>query len=296
MTDFVIKDGVLIRYTGSSSEIEIPSGVTEIGDNALEFTGRLLLTGVTIPAGVKRIGNDAFKGCSALTSLTLPESVTEIGVSAFCSCTNLTQIVLPERMRYIRNWAFNRCSSLEAIHIPEGVKRVERCTFWGCTNLRTVTLPASVTKVGGQAFYGCVNLTKAVMLGRMQNVDCSAFEDNRPIIRAPNTPVSVFDRKDKPGAVLGLAEAYQDGEAMEESAFMESLKYIRSQRKRYYSKAIEYPALFRLMLAEKIIPKNDIERLLEECDAQGNTAAKAEVLEYACRNFKPVSPSRKFHL
>lgn len=296
MTDFVIKDGVLRRYTGSSSEVDIPPGVTEIGDRALEFTGRLVLTSVTIPAGVKRIGDGAFGGCSALTSLTLPESLTEIGASAFYGCTNLTRIAFPERMTYIGNWAFNRCSSLEGIRIPEGVKRVEGCTFWGCTNLRTVTLPASAAEVGGQAFYGCVNLTKAVMLGRMQNVDCSAFEDSRPIIRAPNTPISVFDRKDKPGAVLGFAEAYQEGEEMEESALMESLKYIRSQRKRYYTKAIEHPALFRLMLAEKIIPKKDIARLLEECGAQGNTAAKAEVLEYAHRNFRPASPSKEFRL
>lgn len=35
------------------------------------------------------------------------------------------------------------------------------------------------------------------------------------------------------------------------------------------------------MFAEKMIPRKDIDLLLEECDEQKNAAAKAAVLEYA---------------
>ena len=40
------------------------------------------------------------------------------------------------------------------------------------------------------------------MLGRLETVHQSAFEGCRPVLIAPNTPLSVFDKNDKPGAVL----------------------------------------------------------------------------------------------
>ena len=41
------------------------------------------LTSVTIPEGVKSLGDGAFSGCSALNQLTVPNTVTTIGVIAF---------------------------------------------------------------------------------------------------------------------------------------------------------------------------------------------------------------------
>ena len=38
------------------------------------------LTSVVIPAGVTRIGSQAFYGCSGLTEVTIPAGVTSIGV------------------------------------------------------------------------------------------------------------------------------------------------------------------------------------------------------------------------
>ena len=51
-----------------------------------------VLTGhFTIPAGVTRIGNDAFIGCS-LTEVTIPSSLSYIGVAAFANSANLTKV------------------------------------------------------------------------------------------------------------------------------------------------------------------------------------------------------------
>ena len=49
------------------------------------------------------------------------------------------------------------------------------------------------------------------------------------------------------------------------------------------------------MFAEKMIPREDIDLLLEECDGQKNAAAKAAVLEYA-HQFDPADTSKTYKL
>ena len=50
--DFVIENGVLKQYTGPGGDVVIPEGVTEVGRWA--FNDCIGLTGVTIPAGVRK--------------------------------------------------------------------------------------------------------------------------------------------------------------------------------------------------------------------------------------------------
>ena len=47
--DFVIENGVLIKYTGDDTDVVVPEGVTIIGNNSFEFCE---LTSVVIPDGV----------------------------------------------------------------------------------------------------------------------------------------------------------------------------------------------------------------------------------------------------
>lgn len=296
MGDFVIKDGVLRKYTGQKSDVVVPEGIREIGEQAFAFTGRLVLTSILLPAGVRRIGDGAFSGCSALTELTLPKGLQSIGAHAFYGCTRLTAVEIPAGVQSIGPWAFCSCGRLEAIAVPEGVRSIGACTFWGCGSLTGADLPESVTEISRQAFCGCARLERVTMLGRLETVHQSAFEGCRPVLIAPNTPLSVFDKNDKPGAVLGFAKAYAARMEMVPDARQSSLQYIRQQRRRCYPAAVRHPELFRLMLEEKIIPQKDVELLLEECSRQNNPSAKAEILEYAHRNFRPADPAKKYRL
>lgn len=65
--DFVIDDGVLIGYTGTSKNITIPDGVTEI---AAEVFKDMDLVSVVIPASVTKIGANAFQNTYTLTRAT----------------------------------------------------------------------------------------------------------------------------------------------------------------------------------------------------------------------------------
>ena len=50
-----------------------------------------------IQGGVKRIGNEAFLGCSGLTSIKIPSSVRNIGDWAFERCSSLTIYCVAKR-------------------------------------------------------------------------------------------------------------------------------------------------------------------------------------------------------
>lgn len=59
-----------------------------------------------IPDSVKRIGNNAFAGCTGLSGITVPPLVKEIGDFAFAGCTGLSGIAIPESVQFIGNGAF----------------------------------------------------------------------------------------------------------------------------------------------------------------------------------------------
>lgn len=76
-----IKDGVFL---------DIKSGLLEKRDS---------ITKVEIPKGVTAIGDRAFYDCINLKSIIIPEGVTAIGESAFYNCINLENIIIPETVK-----------------------------------------------------------------------------------------------------------------------------------------------------------------------------------------------------
>lgn len=62
------------------TSVEIPNGITSIGDRT--FDGYTKLSSVAIPDSVTSIGEFAFYGCEKLTSLKIPNTVTTIGSGA----------------------------------------------------------------------------------------------------------------------------------------------------------------------------------------------------------------------
>lgn len=85
--DFEINNGVLMKYTGSETDIVVPPEVTEIGNKA--FAGCSHLKTVTLPEKLKKIGADAFLHCTALENLEIPASVKSVGAFAFVGCERL---------------------------------------------------------------------------------------------------------------------------------------------------------------------------------------------------------------
>ena len=77
-------------FGGGLVNIILPSGVTEIGQNAFGYC--FYLASITIPNSVTSIGKYAFDDCYRLTSIIIPNSVTSIGEGAFSVCDSLTSV------------------------------------------------------------------------------------------------------------------------------------------------------------------------------------------------------------
>ncbi len=94
--DFVIENGVLLKYTGTSKNVTIPSGITSIGDRA--FRECHFLFRIVFPDTLKRIGNRAFEKCDSLVSVSIPNTVISIGDDAFSDCDSLRACLKIEEM------------------------------------------------------------------------------------------------------------------------------------------------------------------------------------------------------
>lgn len=73
------------------------------------------ITRLDIPQGVTTIGEEAFKGCSKLLAIDIPEGITKIGANAFKGCTSVKLISLPDNLSEIDPNAFKDCGAVEEI-------------------------------------------------------------------------------------------------------------------------------------------------------------------------------------
>lgn len=137
-------------------EITIPDSVSEIGESA--FGDCIALMSVKLGSGAD-ISGRMFYGCTSLTDVSVPNGVKRIGEYAFYGCSALQGITLPNSITDIGDHAFYECSSLKSITIPSKVTAVGRFTFSYCGALTEVTIPKTVTKLGSMAFYNSDAIT-----------------------------------------------------------------------------------------------------------------------------------------
>ncbi len=110
-----------------------------------------IASSVEIPVGVTEIGDGAFYQCTNLTKVTIPDSVTTIDDDAFHSCAALDTVIMGEGVTTIDSYAFADCSNLTEITIPTSVTTISYSAFMG-TGITEVTIPKGVTTINDRAF------------------------------------------------------------------------------------------------------------------------------------------------
>ena len=155
------------------TSVNIPNGVTSIGENA--FSGCTNLTSVNIPDSVTNIQRKAFQNCSSLESITIGNSVAIIDYSAFYGCSSLSSITIGNGVTIIGSTVFKNCTNLANINIPNSVTSIGDGAFSGCTSLASITIPNSVKGIGNGVFQNCTSLTSITIPDSVTSIGNYAF-------------------------------------------------------------------------------------------------------------------------
>ena len=189
--DFVIENGVLIKYHGSGGDITIPNSVTSIGETA--FKACTSLTSITIPNSITSIGKYTFASCIRLTIVTISNSITSISDRAFYNCKSLTNVTIPNSVASIGNAAFYNCESLTSVIIPNSVISIGDDAFYACISLTNIIIPNSVTSIGNRAFYWCPSLTSVTIPNSVTSIGNYTFSSCTSLtsVTIPNSATSI---------------------------------------------------------------------------------------------------------
>jgi len=166
----------------------IPSYVEIIEDKSFAFQKKL--TSITLPNGLKRIGELAFNNCKSLTAVEFPQSLEILGYASFHNC-GLTEVIITENIKEIGEGTFggNPLISITVDENNSNFRMIDNClvdvsnrmllqgfndsiiptdgsvisigqyAFADLTELTSIIIPSIVTSIGFRAFTGCTNLT-----------------------------------------------------------------------------------------------------------------------------------------
>ena len=145
---------VLVTSTGKNptvTYVKAPSSATSV-----EIPATMTVNGVTCK--VTEVAANAFANNKVLTSVTIPKNVTKIGKKAFYNCASLTKVTFKSgsKLKEIGTAAFQGCKALKKITISSKyLKKIGSKAFYNCSKLKKITVKSKkVTSVGKNAFKG----------------------------------------------------------------------------------------------------------------------------------------------
>lgn len=156
-SDFTIINGELRAYKGNDEIVEIPAGVTVLGNNV--FNNNKTIKKVIIPEGVTKIKNNCFRDAENLAEVVIPSTLQELWTYAF-SNTAITEMDLSHTALYgVQNYLFLDATKLVEVKFPSTLERFARYVFKGCISLEKMNLEDTIIfdlSVG--TFENCVSL------------------------------------------------------------------------------------------------------------------------------------------
>lgn len=120
--------GEILQYMGNDTEVHFPEQVgdliiTGICDRDVKAPiNYRKITAVTIPPSYKKIGENAFRGCTKLRHVVLPSFASTLGSFSFMGCTSLESVVLPAQLTDVYSQGkqvFTGCSQLQDVYAQQ---------------------------------------------------------------------------------------------------------------------------------------------------------------------------------
>ena len=192
-----------------SDRLEIPAGVTYIGDFAffgcgyrradsisgltetsgidilvigdrVEYIGKCAFRDFAslksvIIGGTLMIGDKAFYDCSSLEEITVKNKLVTISDKAFYRCTGLKTATFPDTLKTIGNYSFYKCEALTAAFVGNGLEKIGNFAFLGDILLSNLQIPTTVLSIGEQAFRDCGSLPSLALGKNLLFIGAHAF-------------------------------------------------------------------------------------------------------------------------
>ena len=186
LVNFVFPEFVRrIRYD-AFSECALLAGALLIPDDVEEIEGGAFyncktVSSLSLPAGLKRIGDTAFHQCISLSgSLLLPSELEYIGGYSFYGCSSLSgDLILPDNLGYLGNHAFSQCNKLTGdLKIPESLKKIGNWAFEMCGFNGHLILHDDL-ELDDCAFSSCGFTGELVLPANLKNIPYKCFHDTR---------------------------------------------------------------------------------------------------------------------
>jgi hypothetical protein len=133
-----------------------------------------MLQKVELGKNVDNVNHYAFNGCHSLASVTIPNGVKYVGQYTFAYNYRLKCVVIPKIATSINNYAFNGCKALENVVVPISCTYIGANSFYQCIILKPV-IPNGVKKIYGSVFYELLTITKLVIPNSVASIESKAF-------------------------------------------------------------------------------------------------------------------------
>ena len=125
---------------------------------------------ITFDAPLTAIGNEAFKRITNTTpsnwatSITLPEGLKTIGNYAFYQCFSLTEIVIPNSVTSIGEYAFGSCRAATTVTIGSSVTSIASGAFYDCWELNDfICKPTTPPALADKWVFGSYKPAKVIV-------------------------------------------------------------------------------------------------------------------------------------
>lgn len=186
------------RYEMGLAVAWIPAGDIQYSSDNYLYN----LESISLPKGLKSLGNVCFKNCYKLQHVTVPPRITELPNGTFANDYALKSVSLPKSIEKIGVQAFYGCDILNDIQIPDDVVSVGAGAFEGCGGLSTFPKYVDVSEtvsyqnknennvVPEDIFSDCSELTELVLPGTTTKIDARAFKNCR-VLENVNIPATM---------------------------------------------------------------------------------------------------------